>query len=138
MSASSAAVAGHKRPRAAAASGAGAADAATTSEAGSSAAHTVYAEGLPYTATEADIRKFFDGCGEIMSVRARRFHDSGRLRGYAHVDFKKAGGVTAALARDGAYLGGRFISVAAANPVAAATTVARPRPSGCATLFVKG
>ena len=41
------------------------------------------------------------GCGKVTSVRMPRWQDSGRPRGYAHIDFKKALGVEKALALSG-------------------------------------
>ncbi|RYG42484.1 hypothetical protein EON68_01750, partial [archaeon] len=102
---------------------------------------TLYMEGLPYTSTEDDIRSFFDVAP--LDIRAPKYQDSGRLMGYAHVDFGTAADVEAALAKDGNYLGGRFISVLRAKPssssgdanMAYSTTT---RPASCTTLFVKG
>jgi len=110
--------------------------------AGDGGAHTIYLEGLPYTSTEDDIRKFLDGCGTITDVRAPRFQDSGRLMGYAHVDFDSEAALAAALERDGQYLGGRFINVSRAKPLAggADTSMAfstTARPKNCTTVFVK-
>jgi RNA recognition motif-containing protein len=45
----------------------------------------VYIEGIPYTATEADVSGFFADCGRVVAVRMPRYQDSGRPRGYAHV-----------------------------------------------------
>ena len=125
---------GKKRPRSE--------DTSAADEAKSAGKHTVYLEGLPYTASEDDIKGFFDGCGEIVDVRAPRFHDSGRLRGYAHVDFATKACLSKALSKDGSYLGGRFINVAEANAEgsgkhAALAMSSRPRPAGCTTLFIK-
>ena len=104
-------------------------------------ARQVFVEGLPYTSTEADIAQFFDGCGAIDGIKAPRWQDTGRLRGYAHVTFASAAGARRALERDGRYLGDRFINVARAKPAnggaaAAAAVASRPRPAGCTTLFV--
>jgi len=66
---------------------------APSSEPSSSAANrftnscTVYIEGLPFDAAESDISKFFESAGPIQSLRLPRWHDSGRLRGYGHVEF---------------------------------------------------
>lgn len=50
---------------------------------------TVYVEGLPFDSSEDDVRTFFDSVGgRIKSVRLPRWHDSGRLRGYGHVEFE--------------------------------------------------
>ena len=43
---------------------------------------TVYVEGLPFTATDDDVREFFKLCGTITHLRLARWHDTGRLRGF--------------------------------------------------------
>jgi RNA recognition motif-containing protein len=62
---------------------------------------TIYVEGLPYAATEQDIRDFFEPCGSIQNIRLPRWHDSGRLRGYGHVEFHNSKSVKKALELDG-------------------------------------
>jgi nucleolin len=104
----------------------------------------VFCSGLPYDGTEADIRKFFQGCGEIVDVRAPTYHDTGRLRGYAHVDFATLAAAAAALKLDGKYLRDRFVNVEPAKPPGggaaerAGSRAVTTRPKGCTTLFVKG
>jgi hypothetical protein len=77
----------------------------------------VYVEGISYQASEEDVTRFFQdkGCGKVVSVRMPRYHDSGRPRGYAHVDFKKPDGVGKALALDGVTMMGRYLSVKRAH-----------------------
>jgi RNA recognition motif-containing protein len=41
------------------------------------------------------------GCGKVLEVRMPRYHDSGRPRGYAHLDFKKAVGLEKAMGLNG-------------------------------------
>jgi len=48
---------------------------------------TVYIEGVPYEATEKEVRAFFANCGMIKSLRLPTWQDTGRLRGYGHVEF---------------------------------------------------
>lgn len=108
-----------------------------------SAIYTVYLEGLPYSSSEDDIRELFIGCGEILAIRAPRYQDSGRLMGYAHVDFGTKAEATKALGKNGQHVGGRYIKIAVAKPVGAGADSLmafseRPRPKGCSTLFVKG
>ncbi len=43
-------------------------------------ADTVYVEGLPYDTSEDLIRSFFKDCGKIISIRAPKYQDTGRLR----------------------------------------------------------
>lgn len=136
------ATAGAKRRRSAAPSAPEVEEAAAadTTAADSS---TVFVSGIPYDTTEEAIRGFFDGCGAIAELRAPRFNDSGRLMGYAHIQFESADSVAAALARDGAYLGERFLTVEASRPVAEGPGASlaqsqKPQPKGCTTIFIKG
>ena len=62
---------------------------------------TVYIEGFPYEVTEEDIAAFFESCGCIESVRLPRWHDSNKLRGYGHVQFKNAAAAKKAVELDG-------------------------------------
>lgn len=78
---------------------------------------TVYVEGLSYGASEEDVTRFFQdkGCGKVLAVRMPRYQDTGRPRGYAHVDFKKADGVDRALALNGVTMMGRYLTVQRAH-----------------------
>jgi len=76
---------------------------------------TVYVEGISYQATEDDLIRFFQdkGCGKVKEVRMPRWQDSGRPRGYAHIEFKKGGeeSVGKALALNGVSMMGRYLTV---------------------------
>jgi hypothetical protein len=48
----------------------------------------VVASGMPYTTTEADIRKLFEFYGPLQSVQLSRFPDSGNFRGLAFICFE--------------------------------------------------
>lgn len=84
-----------------AASSKGASTASTSSSNQFNNDRTVYIEGLPYNASEDDIREFFSSVGSIVAVRLPRWHDSGRLRGYGHVEFEDRTQATKALELDG-------------------------------------
>jgi nucleolin len=62
---------------------------------------TVYIEGLPFDATEGQITSFFSSAGPVVSLRLPKWHDSGRLRGYGHVEFQSAEAANKALEMDG-------------------------------------
>lgn len=100
----------------------------------------VFVSGIPYTASEADVRVFFNKCGEIREVKAPTYQDTGRLRGTAHIAFAERAGVAAALALDGTYMGTRFLTIEPAKPAGAG---ARPgaavgrAPKGSTTLFAR-
>lgn len=103
---------------------------------------TVYIQGLAFTATEQDVRSFFKDCGDIASVRLPKWHDSGKLKGYGHVEFKKAEGATKALELSGEYLLDRYLTIDRPQVPRALTSAAEPRepsakPAGCRTIFIK-
>lgn len=103
---------------------------------------TVYIQGLPFTASEQDVRSFFKDCGDIASVRLPKWHDSGKLKGYGHVEFKKAEGATKALDLNGEYLMDRYLSIDRPMVPRALTGSAEPhepseKPVGCRTIFIK-
>ena len=109
---------------------------------GDDLARTVYCEGLNYECGEDEIRSFFAELGgRVASLRLPRYQDSGKLRGYAHVEFAEAAAAARAVAASGAALRGRYVTIAAARPRGAeggvAAPAARARPEGCATVFVK-
>jgi len=107
----------------------------------------VYAEGLPFDASEEDVRAFFAPCGAITALKAPRWQDSGRLRGYVHVTFAEAASVARALALGGSRMGSRYVTVAAARAPSAPGAAAGGgggggaplgrAPPGCTTLFVR-
>lgn len=117
---------------------------------------TIYMEGLPFGSNEDEVKSFFqETCRSahcsIVSVRLPTWHDSGRLKGYGHVEFSSAAGAQLAFELDGCdYLDtGRFVKIAppkvphAISSAAAATATAGSGSSekkdtvGCRTVFVK-
>jgi len=113
---------------------------------------TAFLSGLPYEASEDEIRELLAPAaraGALLELRAPRYQDSGRLRGYAHADFATRGALAAALALDRAQLRGRYVTIAravapgaarAGREAAGAGGLAAPRarPAGCRTVHVKG
>ncbi len=99
----------------------------------------MYVEGISYQATEEDLTRFFQdkGCGKVTSLRMPRYQDSGRPRGYAHVEFKKADGVGKALALDGVTMLGRYLAVKRAHEPKAAAAAAAAAAAGGQPLQAK-
>ncbi len=98
----------------------------------------IYIEGIPYASSEEELKALFAECGEITSLRAPRYQDSGRLRGYAHMTFSSAEAAAAALELNRTVIHGRYITVAyAKSRQRESSGTDRSRPSGCRTLFVK-
>jgi len=78
---------------------------------------SVYVEGFPYDITiellEETLRKAAKG---VVEVRAPAFQDSGRLRGFAHVDFVDQASATKALTSlDKLPIGARFLTASIAK-----------------------
>lgn len=110
---------------------------------------TVYIQGIPFTCKEKDVTDFFKGCGEIVSVRLPKWHDSGNLKGYGHVEFRLASEADKALELSGQYLKDRYVMIerpmtprvlqaqSSSGADSGAAAVEKVRPAGCRTVFVK-
>ena len=90
---------------------------------------TVYVAGIPYSCSEDDIWELFEKCGVIEDLRMPRYHDSGNIRGYAHVDFATAEACAKALQLDGHVIKGRYLAVKVANVRGNNPAKARAAPS---------
>jgi len=102
---------------------------------------TVYVEGIPYETTNEDIWNLFSDCGMVVDVRVPRWNDSGKCRGYAHVDFEKKKHMLKAIETLNRFqMGARYITVVPAKDKAApAGPKLKPGdiPDTCTTIFVK-
>ncbi|OAD76112.1 hypothetical protein PHYBLDRAFT_95552, partial [Phycomyces blakesleeanus NRRL 1555(-)] len=59
--------------------------------------YTIWVGGLNYAATADDLRSHFAECGSIVDVRLRMDNDTGKSRGFAHIDFNDKAAHQAAL-----------------------------------------
>ena len=50
---------------------------------------SVFVSGIPYTATEDELRAIFEKSGKIKSLKVPKYQDTGRNLGYAHIVFQK-------------------------------------------------
>ena len=102
---------------------------------------TIYIEGLPFTATEKDITEFFKSVGKVLSIRLPKWHDSGKLRGYGHVEFPTSELATKALELDGTDMKNRYIKVQRPKTPRIFQSIKDKekvqRPVGCQSVFVK-
>ena len=75
----------------------------------------------------------------MSSVRLPKWHDSGKLRGYGHVEFPTAQLATKALELDGTDMKNRYIKVQRPKPPRIFQQVKDKveRPVGCRSVFVK-
>ena len=89
--------------------------------------NTVFVEGLPFTSTPEQVRRFCDihGISEVINMRLPMWQDSGRLRGFDHVVFDWEGLRAHALGHNvnGKELGVRDVAIREANAPRAGTTM---------------
>ena len=77
-----------------------------------SSSRTVYVEGISYDASEEDLEKHFgSACSSIKDIRMPRWQDSGKPRGYAHIDFDTVEDEKKALKLNRSELLGRYLKV---------------------------
>lgn len=101
-------------------------------------AATVFIGGISYDANEDDLEEFFQSCGRILSIRMPRYQDSGKPRGYAHIDFVSQEALQKALSLNNSNMMGRYLEVKPANRRrSGADYVPSAKPAGCRTVFVK-
>ena len=109
----------------------------------------VFVSGIPYEANEAQLREFFNQgenknlSDEIKDVKLPLYQDSGKCRGFAHVEFSNLDFYTQALALTGKNLGARYLEVKEAAgrqsivSMDESRKIADAMPEDCRTLFVK-
>ncbi len=73
--------------------------------------NTVFVGNLSYEATEDDLREAFSACGAVSSVRIANDYETGRSKGFGHVEFESTESVDAAVAMAGSEVAGRQIRV---------------------------
>ncbi|OAY72869.1 RNA-binding protein CP31B, chloroplastic [Ananas comosus] len=71
----------------------------------------VVVSGMPYSATEQQIRELFDGVGAVRHLHLSRFPDSGNFSGLVFLTFQTEDDATSSLKLDGFKMGNRFIRV---------------------------
>ncbi len=77
----------------------------------------LYIENIPYTTSEADLRRIFEPCGGIVRISIPIERETQRPRGFAFVEMTSVReGQRAIRDLDGAKLGGREIRVTTAKP----------------------
>jgi len=50
---------------------------------------SIFVSGIPYLTSEIDLKKIFEECGKIKSMKLPKYQDTGRNIGYAHILFFK-------------------------------------------------
>jgi len=79
----------------------------------------VFVGGIPYAATEDELKAHFSAAGTVVSVFLPIEKETGRKRGFGFVEFANAESAQAAIeALDGSMVEGRQINVSVAKPKA--------------------
>jgi nucleolin len=99
----------------------------------------IFVKGLPWKASEQEVREFFQSCGDILSTEIP-MRDDGKSLGVAYVKFKTREGLMNALVKDGEYWPGtdRWLKVVEGfvKPARKSFGATGVRPEGCNTIFV--
>jgi len=72
---------------------------------------TVFVGNLPYDTKDEDLRKHFEDCGDVASVRIVRNKDAHDGKGFGFVAFTDRASATAALMKNESKFGGRKLRV---------------------------
>lgn len=75
----------------------------------------IFINGIPYEATEDELRELFSPYGDIELIKLPKYQDSGRNIGYAHIYYTKAESASKALELDNCTMGKRYLNVSLAN-----------------------
>jgi nucleolin len=80
--------------------------------------HTAFVGNLPFKANENTLANLFKACGGIVEVRLAKDRDTGKLKGFGHIDFADADSLKKCMEMNGCELDGRQLKVDASTPKA--------------------
>lgn len=98
----------------------------------------VFVKGLPWRASEDEVREFFQSCDAIEIVELP-LSDDGRASGTAIIEFASSSGADAAVAMDGANFGERWLNIrynSPNKPVGTSPRLPSQKEEGCTTVFM--
>lgn len=72
---------------------------------------SVFVGNLSWQASEDDLRSCFESCGEVINCRIAMDQETGRSKGFGHVDFNETDATDAAVKLTGTDVAGRAIRV---------------------------
>jgi nucleolin len=76
---------------------------------------TAFVGNLPFKINDTHLRKFFKNCGNILEVRIATDRDTGKMKGFGHVDFETNEGLQKAMELNGQEMEGRPLKVDAST-----------------------
>lgn len=72
---------------------------------------TLFIGNLPRFMDQAELKSLFEECGSLVDIRIPKDDDTGRLKGFAFVEFEDQESVTNALELQGTEFGGRVMNI---------------------------
>lgn len=76
---------------------------------------TVFVKNLPFRVTEDEMYAFFEDCGEVLAVRLATDRETGRAKGFGHVQFGSTQAAAKAIAKSSQSLQGRELYIDSAE-----------------------
>ena len=76
---------------------------------------TVFIKNLPFRVTEDEMYEFFEACGEVISVRIATDRETGRAKGFGHVQFSSTQSAAKAIGKSGESIQGREVYIDSAE-----------------------
>jgi len=77
---------------------------------------TVFIGNLSFQATEQDIASTFAQCGAINQIRLPRYHDTGKMKGYAYLEFQDLDSATKCINLQDVNIAGRPVRLDYSQP----------------------
>lgn len=77
---------------------------------------TVFIGNLSFQATEQDIASTFAQCGPINQIRLPRYHDTGKMKGYAYLEFQDLDSATKCIGLQDVSIAGRIVRLDYSQP----------------------
>lgn len=77
---------------------------------------TVFVGNLSFQATEQDIASTFAECGPISHIRLPRYHDTGKMKGYAYLEFQDLDSATKCIKLQDVQIAGRPVRLDYSQP----------------------
>ena len=97
----------------------------------------IYVRGLPWRATEDEVRDYFQACGKGPTMVELPLQDDGRSSGTAVLEFATPDCAAAAIALNGEDFQGRWLSIKYSSPKPTLSSRApSQKEEGCTTVFI--
>ena len=72
---------------------------------------SVIVRNIPFSSDDESVKSFFNGCGVVKRVSIPRYSDTGKMRGFAMVEFENDEQIQNALKLSGTSMNGREVTI---------------------------